>query len=143
MNGNVIGLIGILFVLSISFVPAFAIEELERATINDPRLQQWGFGGTILENVNVNQQIQISADIKNNQDVSHNFVYIVQIKNEMDFVIFVGWISGQLTPNQELSTALSWIPDNSGRFTAEIFLWEALINHKALTEYTTLQINVS
>ena len=138
-----IELLGVLLVLSISFTPAFALTELERTTINDPRLQQWGFGGTILENVNVNQQIQISADIKNNQEKSQNFVYLVQIKNEMDFVILVGWISGQLTPNQEFSAALSWVPDEPGEFTAEIYVWEGLINHKALTEYTMLQISVS
>ena len=143
MLSKSIGWLEVLLVLSVSFTPAFALTELERTTIIDPRLQQWGFGGTILENVNVNQQIQISADIKNNQEKSQNFVYLVQIKNEMDFVILVGWISGQLTPDQKLSPSLSWTPNQSGEFTAEIFVWGGLINHNALTEYTSMHINVS
>ena len=143
MLSKIIELLGVLLVLSISFTPAFALTELERTTINDPRLQQWGFGGTILENVNVNQQIQISADIKNNQEKSQNFVYLVQIKDKIGFVVSFGWISGQLTPDQKLSPSLSWSPDKPGEFTAEIYVWEGLINHKALTEYTMLQINVS
>ncbi len=142
MNGNVIGLIGILFVLSISFVPAFALDELERASISDPKLVT-PFKVPIGNNVNVGQQILISADITNNQDKSQNFVYLVQIKDKNNFVVSFGWFSGELSPHQTWNTSVFWIPDNLGEFTAEIFLWEALINHKALTEYTTLQINVS
>jgi len=131
-----------LLVLSISLTPAFALTELQRATVSDPRLEN-AFGASIGNNVNVGGQYQISANITNNQEKSQNFVYLVQIKNEMDFVFFVGWISGQLTPDQKLSPSLSWTPNESGEFTAEIYVWEGLVNHNALSEYTTLQINVS
>jgi hypothetical protein len=140
--GKVIGLVGILLIFSISFVTAFALGELERASIGDPKLVN-AFGIPIGNNVNVDQQIQISADITNNQDKSQNFVYLVQIKDKNNFVVSVGWFSGELNPHQKWNTSVFWIPDNAGEFTAEIFLWEALINHRALTEYTTLQINVS
>ena len=139
-NGIIISVI--LLIFSISLTPAFALTELQRATINDPRLEN-AFGIHIIDNVNVNQQIQISVDITNNQEKSQNFVYIVQIKNKTSFVVSLGWISGQLTPFQTFSPSLSWIPDKPGEFTAEIFVWEGLINHNALSEYTTLQISVS
>jgi len=139
---KVIGLLGILLVLSISLTSALALTELQRATISDPRLETT-FGISIGNNVNVDQQFQISADITNNQEKSQNFVYLVQIKDKTGFVVSFGWISGQLTPDQKLSPSLSWSPDKSGEFTAEIYVWEGLINHKALTEYTMLQINVS
>ncbi len=142
MLGKVIGLLGIVLVFSISFVPAFALDELERASISDPKLVN-AFGIPIGNNVNVDQQIQISADITNNQEKSQNFVYLVQIKDKSNFVVSFGWFSGELNPHQKWNTSVFWIPDNAGEFTAEIFLWEALINHKALTEYITLQINVS
>jgi len=139
---KVIGLLGISLVLSISLTSALALTELQRATISDPRLETT-FGIPIGNNVNVDQQFQISADITNNQEKSQNFVYLVQIKDKTGFVVSFGWISGQLTPDQKLSPSLSWSPDKSGEFTAEIYVWEGLINHKALTEYTMLQINVS
>ena len=142
MLDRVIGLLGIVLVFSISFVPAFALDELERASISDPKLVN-AFGIPIGNNVNVDQQIQISADITNNQEKSQNFVYLVQIKDKSNFVVSFGWFSGELNPHQKWNTSVFWIPDNAGEFTAEIFLWEALINHKALTEYITLQINVS
>jgi len=139
---KVIGLLGISLVLSISLTPVFALTELQRVTISDSRLET-AFGIPIGNNVNVDQQFQISADITNNQEKSQNFVYLVQIKDKTGFVVSFGWISGQLTPNQKLSPSLSWSPDKSGEFTAEIYVWEGLINHKALTQYTMLQINVS
>jgi len=140
--GKVTALLGILLVFSISFVPAFALGELERASISDPKLVAPS-KVPIGNNVNVGQQILISADITNNQDESQNFVYLVQIKDKNNFVVSFGWFSGKLNPHQTWNASVFWIPDNAGKFTAEIFLWEALINHKALTKYTTLQINVS
>ncbi len=135
-------LLGIFVVFSISFTTTFALTELQKATISDPRLEN-AFGASIGNNVNVDQQFQISADITNNQKKSQIFVYLVQIKNNADFVVSLGWISGQLTPDQKLSPSLSWTPNESGEFTAEIYVWEGLVNHKALAEYTILQINVS
>ncbi len=134
--------LGILLVFSISLTPAFALTELERVTISDPRLEN-AFGSPVGNNLNVDQQIQISSDITNNQEKSQNFVYIIQIKNKTGVVVSLGWISGQLTPDQKLSPSLSWTPKQSGEFTAEVFVWGGLINHNALTEYTSMQINVS
>jgi hypothetical protein len=132
----------IVMAISISTVPVFAVTELERATIEEPRLEN-AFGVPIIDNVNVHQQIQISSDITNNQMKSQTFVYLVQLKNEEGFVVSVGWISGQLTPDQKLNPSLSWTPVDSGEFTAEIFVWEGLQNQRALTENITLSVNVS
>ncbi|MFQ5497491.1 MAG: hypothetical protein ACE5DU_06355 [Nitrosopumilus sp.] len=129
-------------IFSISTTSAFAITELERVTIIDPRLEN-AFGIPIVDKVNVNQQIQISADIINHQEKSQNFVYLVQIKDEDGFIVSLGWISGQLTPDQKLNPSLSWTPNDSGEFIAEIFVWEGLKNHIALTEYTMLEMSVS
>ena len=117
--------------LSVSFSQAFALNELDRASIDNPRLEN-AFETPIIDNVNVNQQIQISSDITNTQERSQNFVYLVQIKNDAEIVVSLGWISGQLTPFQELSPSLSWTPTDSGEYVAEIFVWEGLINHSAL-----------
>ena len=128
--------------MAVSFIPAFALTELERVSIENPIVVN-AFGVPLGNNVNVDQQIQISADITNNQKISQTFIYLVQIKNEENFVVSVGWISGQLTPNQKLNPLLSWTPIQPGEFTAEIFVWEGLRNHNALSEYSMLQISVS
>lgn len=141
MLGKGIGLMAIL-VITIGITPAFALTELERASIDKPRLEN-AFGSPIFDNVNVNQQIQISADVTNHQVKSQNFVYLVQIKDDSGVVVSIGWISGQLTPNQELSPSLSWTPYESGKYTAQVFVWEGLKNHSALSQVSQLEISVS
>ena len=136
-------MLGISLVLGLGVSPIFALTELERVTINDPRLET-AFGTSLGNLINVDQQVQVSVDITNHQIKSQNFIYLVQIKNETGVVISLGWISGQLTPDQKFSPSLSWIPKESGEFTAEIFVWEGFpVNHKALSEYVMLQISVS
>ena len=133
----------VLLVVFISFTPAFALTELQRVTISDLRLEN-AFSVPVVDNVIVNQKIQISAKITNNQEISQNIVYLVQIKDKTGFVISLKFITGvELNPHQKFSLSLPWAPEKLGEFTAEIYVWEGLINHKALTEYTTLQINVS
>ena len=135
--------VGAIFVLlAVVLNPAWGLTELERASVTNPRLEN-AFGIAIVDNVNVNQQIQISADITNHQEKSQTFVYLVQIKDESDRIVSLGWISGQLTPDQKLNPSLSWVPSDSGEFTAEIFVWEGLVNHRALSEYSMLSISVS
>ena len=138
------GLLGVLLVFSISFAPAFASTGLERVSIIDPKLVN-AFDVPLGNSINVDQQVQISADVINNQEKSQKIAYLVQVKNEKDFVVSIGWVVGvELNPHQKFDQSLSWIPKEAGNFTAEIFVWEGFpINHKALTEHTTLQINVS
>ena len=142
---------GFILVFTILINPAFAITQLDRVDITNPRLVN-AFGSKISEQVNVNQQVQISADIKNNQEKSQEFSYIVQIKNQNNIVISVTWVIGSLNPSQTFNPALSWTPKTSGEYTVEIFVWdvETIINNEgkiakivkndALAEYATLKI---
>jgi hypothetical protein len=113
----------ILLMFTIFINPAFAIEPLDRVNIANPRLVN-SFGSQISNQINVNQQIQITADVKNNQDKTQTFVYIVQVKNQNGVIITIGWISGLLNPGQTFSPALSWAPKISGEYTAEIYVWD-------------------
>ena len=141
MLGKSIGLLSVLIVM-VSITPAFALTELERVSIEDPRLVN-AFGSSLGNSITVGQQVQVASDITNNQEKSQDFLYLVQIKDETGYSVSVGWISGQLTPNQKFSPSLSWIPKNAGEYTAEIFVWEGIVNHKALSEFSTLQISIS
>ncbi|MFB5628114.1 MAG: hypothetical protein ACE5R5_07950, partial [Nitrosarchaeum sp.] len=49
--------------------PVFAATPLDRVEITNPRLVN-AFGTKISDQVNVNQHVQISADVKNNQEKS-------------------------------------------------------------------------
>ena len=136
------GILLTVLAISIGVTPAFALTDLERASIENPRLEN-AFGQPIADTVNVYQQILISADVKNLQNESQTFVYIVQIKDKSETTVSVGWVSGALAPDQKFSTSLSWIPEKEGEYVAEIFVWEELLEHNALSNFKTLKINVS
>ena len=91
----------------------------------------------------MNQQVQITAKITNTQEEIQDFVYIVQIKDENDIVVKLGWISGSLTKFQSFSPSLSWTPKEAGVYTAEIYVWDSLLNQDALTNVTLLEIITS
>jgi hypothetical protein len=136
-QGLVIFAIALIFAVSINQV--FAVIQLERIDITNPRLQN-SSGAKISDQVNVNQQVQISADIKNNQEIVQKFVYIVQVKDQYGVVVSLSWISGSLNPGQTFSPSLSWMPKVSGVYTTEIFVWESFIQPDALTEFVTMKI---
>ena len=142
MLGKGIGLL-VLVLIATSITPAFAVTELERATIDDPKLVN-AFGAAIGNNVNVDQQIQIAADITNNQEKSQKFNYLVQVKDSEGIVVKVAWFSGELNPQQKWNTSVFWVPQSAGEFTAEIFVWEGFpVNHRGLSEPVNIQISVS
>lgn len=93
--------------------------------------------------VEVGKQIQIAADLKNNQDIKQDFAYIVQIQNEDGVTVSLAWITGTLEPAQSFTPALSWVPNEEGMYEATIFVWESIDNPSALSPTLTLEIDVS
>ena len=90
----------------------------------------------------VDTQVQITADLTNNQDRGQPFAYLVQIKDENGVTVSLSWITGSLEPGQFMSPSQSWTPTNLGKYTAQIFVWESIDNPDALSEPLTIKINV-
>ena len=137
-----IGAIVAVLMLISANIPAYGIEPLERAVVNDERIVNLS-GKSLGKNIIVNQQVQITAKITNTQQNIQDFVYIVQIKDENDVVVKLGWITGSLTKYQSFSPSLSWTPKQSGVYSAEIFVWDSLLRQDALANYVTLEIITS
>ena len=91
----------------------------------------------------VNKQIQITADIVNNQDKPQPFAYLVQIQNQDGVVISLSWLTGSLDSSQTLSPAQSWVPTIPGIYTAQIFVWEGIDNPSALSPPLTMKIEAT
>ncbi len=90
----------------------------------------------------VDEQIMIMADISNNQDIQQNFAYITQVKNDDDVVISLSWLTGSLSPRQSFSPAQSWIPDESGNYHIQVFVWESIDNPEALSPPLSMIVSV-
>ncbi|QLH08834.1 hypothetical protein [Candidatus Nitrosotenuis sp. DW1] len=92
--------------------------------------------------IEVGKQVQITADLRNNQDIEQDFAYIVQIQNEDGVTVSLSWLTGKLIPAQSFSPALSWTPDETGEYVATIFVWESIDNPSALSPTLSLTLNV-
>lgn len=120
----------------------YAVEPLERVPIEFPRLVN-AFNSPVSENVNVNQQVQIASEVTNKQSTTQDFVYIVQIRNEDNIIVSLGWSTGTLQPSQTFSQARSWTPDLPGTFTADIFVWKSFNEPEPLSVGKSIKITVS
>ena len=119
------------------------------AESNEPEVHNLGIeadisqkDGEVSKSLEVGKQIQIMSDVTNKQDRPQPFAYIVQIKNEHGVVVSLAWLTGELTPGQLLSPALSWIPQHAGVYTATIFVWEGIDNPLALSHPLKLTLDV-
>ncbi len=117
------------------------VPPLERAPVANLKTVD-SFGNT-LDSVSVDQQVQVSADLANGQDKEQLFAYLVQIQDANGVTVSLSWIDGELTPGQSFSPAVSWIPADSGAYTATAFVWESVTNPTALSPPLSTTINVS
>lgn len=90
----------------------------------------------------VDHQVQVTADLTNNQKREQPFAYLIQIQNEDGVTISLSWITGSLAPGQSMSPSQSWTPTETGRYNAQIFVWESVDNPDALSAPLTITINV-
>ena len=133
----------ILGVISASILPAaYAVESLDRLQVTSPRLADFR-GNTVSENVIVNQLVVITADITNNQDISQDFVYIVQIKDSQNIIQYLNFFKAEVTPTKTFSPGVSWTPNISGKFIVEIYVWESFENPEPLSEFLILNLTAS
>jgi hypothetical protein len=99
--------------------------------------------GNSLNTVSIDQQVQIEADIHNGQDRDQTFAYLVQVQDGNGVTVSLAWITGDLTPGQNFTPALSWIPTELGEYTATAFVWESVNNPTALSPPVTTTITVN
>ena len=117
------------------------VPPLERAPASNARVVD-AFGNT-LDNVSVDQQVQITADLTNGQDREQPFAYLVQVQDDNGVTVSLAWITGSLSAGQSFSPALSWVPSTSGHYTATVFVWESVDNPTALSPPVSVDITVS
>ena len=117
------------------------VPPLERAPISDLRAVD-SFGNT-LDVISVDSQIQLAADVTNNQDKAQEFAYLIQIQNESGVTVSLDWIAGSLTEGQSLSPASSWTPTEAGTYEVTAFVWESIENPTALSPTSTITITVN
>jgi hypothetical protein len=117
------------------------VPPLERVPVSNQRMTD--SLGSVISQVKVDQQVQITADISNKNISNQPFIYLVQIHDSSNAVESLSWIAGILYKEQSFSPSVSWIPDSPGKYTATIFVWNSLDNAMAFSPTVELDIVVS
>ena len=115
---------------------------LERVPASSFRIQNMQGNIIKIPTIPEDKQIQLTADIENQQDEEQEFAFFVQIQDIKKTTVSLSWITGTLTPLQSFSPSQSWIPQNPGTYTATLFVWESLDNLSALSPPLSLEITV-
>jgi len=99
-----------------------------------------GQTGSIIDELGVGQTGMIFSNVKNPLDFSQDFAYIVQIKDENMDVVSLSWVTGQAIPSQELGMSVSWMPEESGKYLIERFVWNSIKAAIPLTDASSEEI---
>ena len=100
--------------------------------------------GSSVSKVFTDQQVLVQSAISNNQDVTQDYAYILQIKNSEDIAVSLSWVQGTINAKQSLNAAQSWVPSSPGMYKVQIFVWQSVTNPIPLaSSVVELEINVS
>ena len=96
--------------------------------------------GESIRKLDVGQTGMIFSKIMNTLDYTHDFAYIVQIKNEKNDVVSLSWVTGQVIPSQELGMSISWTPKELGKYSIDRFVWNSINDSIPLTNIISTEI---
>jgi hypothetical protein len=103
-----------LLVIIVSFPHSFAAEDIEFSNF-----RAVDFMDTRLNSIQLEQQVQFTADIQNNKNIDQDFAFVVTTDNLQKQV---KWITGRLAPGQTLSPAVSFSFDSEKKYQVDAYL---------------------
>ena len=89
--------------------------------------------GSMLRDVSVGQQVMIEAKVTSKVATDEEIAYISLVKDADGITIALSWITGTVSSGQFLELAVSWLPDQPGEYTVQVFVWKNLKNPEPLT----------
>jgi len=98
--------------------------------------------GNSLGSFTVDSPIQLVGTIQNEQNFNQKFVYLFQVKNSENFIESLSWIQSEISPKQILDVSQSWIPDTSGTYEIETFVWNSINDPIVMSPIMSTMITV-
>ncbi len=89
-----------------------------------------------LSNVSAGQLVVIQSVLRNNQETQETFAYLVQIKDSNGIVVKLESVEGVIPSGKSFTVGVSWIPEITGTYSAETFVW------KSMNEPVPLSLNL-
>jgi len=117
-----------------------SIPPIERITTSPISFSD-GLGNT-MESFSANNPIQLVGTIQNDHDFNQKFVYLFQVKNSGNFIESLSWIQSEISSQQTLDVSQSWVPEESGIYQIETFVWNSLNDPTVLSPIMSTMITV-
>ena len=119
-----------------SIVPPLERVPVENLRIVDAQLNT-------LDAVSVGQQVSISGDVRNGQEVEQAYAYLVQVQDSNGVTTSLEWQTGTLAIGQSFTQSSSWTPLEAGTFTVTAFVWESVVSPTAMSPPLKQTVTVS
>ena len=98
--------------------------------------------GNPLQFLHHDNPLQIVGTLTNDYTFTQKFIYLIQVKNELNSVESLSWIQGELSSKQSLDVSQSWDPLKPGKYVIETFIWDSLLDPIALSPSESITITV-
>lgn len=80
------------------------------------------------------QMVGVKTEIINKFTDERSFAYIVQIKNDQGFPVFLAWVEDIIIlPNKSIKPTLFFLADTKGEYTVDVFVWRSMTLTDPLT----------
>ncbi len=86
--------------------------------------------------------IGIQSTLVNSENRAITLTYIVKVTDSEGLTLMVSWIKGSVGSGMSLKPTIFWIPETSGSYSVDIFVWDSLDNPMPLSSPTKISINV-
>ncbi len=86
--------------------------------------------------------VRVRSIIVNDDVVSHNFTFIIQIKDSAGNLVFIGSQSSSVGVNGFVGQTIGQRFNDRGTYTAEVFVWDSWIGGNALSEVKILVFQI-
>ena len=80
--------------------------------------------GKPLTDIPLGEKVVFRSTVHSSMRVDQEYSYILQVKDSTGYTVMLSWISGILEPKHSESVSIAWIPEETGEYSIEIFLWD-------------------
>jgi hypothetical protein len=82
--------------------------------------------GSLAQAVKAGHSFSVSQSIKNFQQVTQQYAFIVLITDDHGYTAELSWKTGSLGPGSAQAVTNNWTPDKMGNYTVKTFVWDSV-----------------
>lgn len=110
-------------------------------TISDPTMVDTT--GHALSSFVTGQEIGVQSVLTNHGTTDQKFAYLVQVMDSSGGTDYFQAFSASMLGNQSFTATQVWIPQVSGTYTVQVFVWDGLASAVPLTNVIEKQITIA